>query len=898
MQWLKNLFSRGQMYEDLSHEVQQHLQEKTEALIAAGMSPEEAARRTKREFGNVVLFEEASREVWTWPFVDSAAADFKYAFSQIKRSPGFAFTVISILALGIAASTAMFTVVDHVLLRTLPYNDAGRLVEIKETGKNGPSIFGAPFVDIQQWRERSRTLQAIGFYISDKPTSYLEGNTGPIQINTPKVSENLFATLGVNPAMGRSFDDLRYETSATESDPKTAILSDSVWRDGFGANPGILDRVIKLNGESYTVIGVMPRGFQFPFNTQKPQVWIAIPLGERDQVRKENSSRDYKTIARLRDGINAGAAQAELKQIHAAVSKQYNEASEPEGSTSVELQPYGDSIVEGKVKQALLALLLASIVLWMIGCVNVTGLLLARAVKRQREIAIRAALGASRWRIVRQLLVEGVLLCGTASLIGLCLVFLVLKIFERALVAHSFLNVQMAPIASVIGYLVGLTVLTVIFSSIWPAFVAADTPIEPLKQGSTHSRGRHRHRVRGLLVVTQAAMSLALLIACGLLLRTLYEMRKVSLGIRTEHVVVADMVIPAYKFDGKNMTTDLYQPLVQRVEQLPGVEAASLTTAIPLGKRFPVLFSLDVEGQSPDAARQRALVAQFRAVGPGLQHVFGFRMLKGRFFTEADTVGTPPVVVVNRAFVKAFLGQDDHLEKILGRELISYGGTREAQIVGVIDDVRQDSVVRESQPEIDVCIPQITPASGFYRVTEGLAMNLAVRTDRSPASLIPDLREIFRGASPELAGSTFTTMEQVVEDSYGDQRTAARLLQIFGGSALILCIAGLYGLLSYLVTQRTQELGLRFALGAQRKDVIWLVMREAGYILGAGSIVGLVFSFLSSRVLASFLFGVSPYDPSTFGAASFLLIGAGLVAAYVPAKQAATMDPMEALRAE
>jgi predicted permease len=887
------------MYEDLSEEVHQHLQEKTEDLIAGGMSPEEAARQTRREFGNIVLFEEASREVWAWPIVDSAAADFKYALSQIKRSPGFALTVISILALGIAASTAMFTVVDHVLLRPLPYEHARQLVEIKETGKSGPSIFGAPLRDIEEWRERSHTLQAVAFYINDKPTFFLEGNVGPIQINSPKVSENLFATLGAKPAMGRGFDDLRYQEVENRGEPNTAILSDAVWRDGFGANPDILGKVVKLNGDSYMVVGVMPRGFQFPFNTQKPQVWIPVPLGERDRVRKANSSRDYKTIARLREGISASAAQVELREIHAAVSKKYDDPSERDEVTSVELQAYGDSIVGGNVRQALLALLLASIVLWVIGCVNVTGLLLARAVKRQREIAIRAALGASRWRIVRQLLVEGLLLCGAASLLGLLLVLVALRVFEQALIAHSFLNVQIAPSVPLIGYLFLLTVLAAAFSSIWPALVATDTPIEPvLKQNNSQSRGRYRHRVRGLLVITQAAMSLALLVECGLLLRTLYQMRKVSLGIRTQPVIVADMVIPAYKFDGKNMTTELYQPLVERVEQLPGVEAASLTTAVPLGKRFPVLFSLDVEGQSADAARERDLVAQFRAVGPGLQRVFGFRMLSGRFFTEADTAGAPPVVVVNRAFVKAFLGQDTQPEKILGKELISYGGTRDAQIVGVIDDVRQDSIVRESQPEIEVCIPQITPKSGFYRVTEGLAMNLAVRTDRSLNSFIPDLQEVFRSTSPELAGSTFTTMEQVVEDSYGDQRTAARLLEIFGGSAFLLCIAGLYGLLSYLVTQRTQELGLRFALGAQREDVIRLVMREAVYILAVGSIAGLALSFLSTRVLTSFLYGVAPYDPATFGAASLLLILAGLMAAYIPARRAAGMDPMEALRAE
>jgi predicted permease len=358
------------------------------------------------------------------------------------------------------------------------------------------------------------------------------------------------------------------------------------------------------------------------------------------------------------------------------------------------------------------------------------------------------------------------------------------------------------------------------------------------------------------------------------------------------------MVIPAYKFDGRNMTTALYQPLVERVEKLPGVQAASLTTVVPLGKRFPILFTLAADEQGPDAARRADLTAQFRAVGPGLQRVFGFRMLKGRFFNEGDTPGSLPVVVVNRAFVKAYSGDDRDPGKILGEKLLSYGREKPAEIVGVLDDERQASVAGQSQPEIEVCIPQITPDSGFYRVAEGLAMNLAVRTERSPSSFVPELREVLRSSSPELAGSTFTTMDQVVEDSFGDQRMAARLLQVFGGSALLLCVAGLYGLLAYLVTQRTQELGVRLALGAQREQVIWLVMRQAWWILLTGSVIGLTVSFLSSRMLASFLYGVKTHDALTLGAASLLLLGIGLAAAYVPARRAARLDPMQALHTE
>jgi predicted permease len=900
VQWLRELFSKRQIYRDLSDEIQQHLDEKIEALVDEGMNRDDAEHAARREFGNLTLLEEKSREVWQWPRLESIASDMNYALRQVRRSPGFALAVIATLALGIGASTAMFTVVDHVLLRPLPYKKVEQLVEIKEAGKKGPSMLGAPFLDLQQWRERSHTLQSVAFHTYIKPICFLDGDSTALQVNAPRVSANLFSTLGVHPALGRDFNPQDSDGFTQGPDTRTIVLSDAVWRDGFGANPEVVGRIVKLNGDSYTVIGIMPRGFRFPFNTEKAQVWIPVVLGEADKTRSANVTPEYRIVARLKDDISIDEARAELKVVQAKVAKEYTNPDVRDSVLSVELQKYGDSIVEGNIGKALLALLGASALLWLIACTNVTGLLLARATARQREIAVRGALGASHWRIVGQLLVEGMLLSGAAALLGSGLVVFALRLFERQLTTKLGFPVGLKPDVRIICVLLGLTVISAMLSSVWPALVAAKTSIESaLKQGCLQSGARKsQHRTRGLLVVTEIAMSLTLLVACGLLLRTIYALRHVPLGYRTDHIVVADMVIPAYKFDGKNMTIDLYQPLIERVQQLPGVQAASLITGVPLARRMPILFSLDTKGEGKDASRKRDLVAQFRAVGPELQRVLGFRMLKGRFFNEGDTPGSEPVVVVNRAFVRAYLGEDQDPGKILGEELLSYQKNKPAKIVGILDDARQASASLDSQPELQVCIPQITPESGFYRVTEGLAMSLAVRTERSPAAIVPELREILQRASPALAGSNFTTMDQVVEDSYGDQRIAARLLQIFGGSALLVCATGLYGLLAYLVTQRTQEFGVRIALGAQRGQVIWLVMRQAGWTLVAGSMVGLMMSYFSSRMLGSFLYGVKTHDALTMGTAILLLLCAGLAAAYFPARRAASVDPMEALRTE
>ena len=588
--------------------------------------------------------------------------------------------------------------------------------------------------------------------------------------------------------------------------------------------------------------------------------------------------------------------------IQADVAKSYTDPEEREQVTSIKLQGYSDSLVSGDIRKALLALFGASGVLWLISCLNATSLLLARSTARQREIAVRGALGASRRRIVQQLLIEGLVLSAGASLLGFGLAILTFKLFEHGLTTQFNLHTKLTPNLSVIGLLFGLTVVSALLSSVWPAVIAARASIEPaLRQGSPQvGAGRGQYRSRVVLVVAQIAMSLTLLAGCGLLLRTIYALRHVPLGFRTDHVLVADMAIPSYKFVGRDMRTELYQPLVEQVQHLPGVQSASLMTEVPLGKTFQMVFSFGDGGPGDSAAkaRRKDLRSQLRAVGPEMQKVFGFRMLRGRFFNQGDTPASQPVVVVNRAFVKAYTGEDEDPGKILGETLLNYSKDRRAVVVGVLDDERQVSIAEQSQPEIEVCLPQIKPDSAFYNPAEGMAMDLAVRTDRSPAAMIPQLRELMRKTSPELAGSNFTTMDQVVEDSYGSQQLAARLLEIFGGAALLLCVAGIYGLLAYLVTQRTRELGLRIALGAQRGDVMWLVLRQAGWMLLAGSVAGLILAYLSSLLLRTFLYGVKPHDPWTMGAVTLLLLGGGLTSAYFPARRAAGIDPMQALRSE
>jgi predicted permease len=900
---LSRLFERRK--DELAEEIRTHIALDVSDRMNRGESRSKAEAAAAREFGNAALVQNVTHEFWRWKRLERFAANLRYALRTLRRSSGFSITVIATLAVGVGATSAMFTVVDGVLLRPLPFKAPASLVVIREAGKRGPLGYGSPYLDIEQWRQRSRAFSQIAFYSNNtRRASFLEGAAGAMHVSSASVSADLFDLLGAHPALGRDFAPRDAGGSVTGDDKHSILLSDTVWRTNYGADPGILGKTVELDGEHFSVIGVMPRGFTFPFTGSNfngmPLVWKPLVLQDEDALRTHNGAPSYEALGRLRAGVTLAAAEAELKAFQPDIVKPYTDAADREDADSISLRSYTESLVNGDVRKALFALMGASALLWLIACLNVTSLMWARATARERELAVRGALGASRWQIVEYLLMEGILLSGCASLLGLGLAAGMLKLFEHGLETQFSIHQSLTPNLPVLAVLLALTIAGALLISAWPAFAAARASIDAtLRQGSPQQgMGRAHHRLRAVLVVTEIALSLTLLVGCGLLLRTIYALKHVRLGFRTEHIVVANMTIPSYQFAGRNMTTALYQPLVDRVKRLPGVESATLLTEVPLGKTFQMIFTFAPEGNSADAVRRRALQAQFRAVGPEMQQVFGFQMLRGRFFNEDDTPTSQAVVVVNRAFVKAYFGDDRDPGKILGESLVGFGKNRRSVVVGVLDDERQVSVAESSQPEMEVCIPQITPESMFYKAAEGMSMDLALRTQRSISLLTPELRDTMRTASPDLSASTFSTMDQVVEDSFGSQNLAAHLLEIFGGSALLLCLAGIYGLLSYLVAQRRQEIGLRIALGAQQWNVMSLILQQAGWMLVAGLGIGLASAYLGTKGLQTLLYGVKTDDLWTAGAVTLLLLVGGLLAALVPARRAARVDPMDALRAE
>jgi predicted permease len=876
---------------DVDEEIATHIAMATADRIARGESPEEARRAVLREFGNPLLIRETTRRMWAGEWLEHILQDIRYAWRQMRRSPAFTITVIATLALGLGATLAMFTVVERVLLQVLPYASPHRLVKIQESGRRGdwPNV---NWLDIQQWRLKARSFESIGFHISANGRSFLEGDNGAQQVTHQLVSTNLFHVLGVSPALGAGFSD-NVDSFANTGEESTVILSDTVWRQFYGAHPDIIGRTVKISGKPYTVVGVMPRGFAVPLSATTAEVWTPAPLKEVAKTRTSQSPT-YLVVGRLRPGATIQSADAEMKALQPSVAAQYTDTYQRDLVSSASVASYAASLVKPEVRRALLALFAASGLLWIIACVNVAGLLLARGTERQREIAVRGALGASRARIVQQLLLEGLMLSAGGSLLGLGLAFGLLRLFAHRLSLQLNLR-QTTPGLRSIAVLLVLTLLSAIVSALWPALAGARASIEPaLRQGAPQAGiSRSQHRTRSFLVITQIALSLVLLVSSGLLLRTIYALRHVPLGFRTDNIIVGNMAIPSYRFVQDDLNLKLYSPLLERVKTLPGVESATLMTEVPLGQTF----SFSAEGNSDDSVRRRDFRAQFRAVGPEAQKVFGFRMLKGRYFNEGDTAGSQTAVVVNRAFVKEF-SDDNDPDKIMGKRLLSLSKGRPSIVVGILDDTRQVSLADQFSPEIEVFLPQVTPDSGFYQAAEGIAMDIAVRTSRDPSSVIPDLRSLMTKASPELADTKFTTMTQIVEDSYGSQQLVSRLLIVFGGSALLLCLSGLYGLLAQLVTQRTREIGVRVALGASRRQVVSLVFRQAARMLLAGAVAGLTLAWFSSHLVSSYLYGVKAHDAVTMIAVALLLAIGGLTAAFLPAARAASINPVEALRAE
>ncbi|MDE3136713.1 MAG: ABC transporter permease [Acidobacteriota bacterium] len=875
MNWLRRIFGRRRIYGELSEEIRAHLDEKVEELVAGGMPREEAAHAARRGFGNVMLTEQRGREVWRWPRLEDFLVDLRYALRMLRKSPGFASVAVLTLALGIGANAAIFSVVNGVLLRPLPFPQPNRLVTVTDLYPKGALEF---------MRASFRSLDVAGYRASVGLN--LTGVGQPVRLYGDKVSANFFAVLGVQAELGRTFvpgeDQLRKDG--------VVILSHALWEQRFGGDPKVVGRVVNLEGRQREIVGVMPAGFQF--GSSKPLFWAPLEMDPR-------AIGDYwgggfmPVIGSLRPGATLGQARAELWSYLPRMRKMFPWQMPDAVWASSTVAPLQASLVGG-VRTKLLILLGAVGLVLLMACANVANLLLERTVTRQKEIALRAALGAGGWRICRQVMTESLLLGVLGGTAGVLAASGGLPLLKAILLPDMPRLGEVSVDWRVVAFATGLAILTGLLFGVAPAMHVARVDMnEWLKTGGRHSAPVRSQRLRAGLAVTEVAMAVVLVTAAGLLARSLWELSRVNPGFRTESIVTA-RITPSETFCANwARCRNFYDELVKNVRGLPGVDDAATVNVLPLTGRWQA-FAASLEDH-PQDPRQPSPVLFESIVSLDFFGVMGIPVLEGRGFIAADlSPGAPAVALITESTARKFWPNQDAVGKHFKREWLSKWST----VVGVVGDVNEDSLASKLPDYVDGAVYEPYGGNAQVGIPQSAEMTLVVRANGGEAALARELRGIVSSLNPDVPLTDVRRLGVVVSESEAASRSTTSLFVIFAALALALGAIGIYGVISYSVAQRTSEIGMRIALGAQRRDVLRLVAGQAVGIALRGVIIGLAGALAATRLISSLLFGVSATDPLVYGAVAVLLTGVALLACYVPARRAMRVDPMTALRSE
>ncbi len=873
---------------EIVEELAQHLDDVYQRSIANGLSEQEARRAALEELADTNLLSNELKRVHK-PFHEAPVLggtgrsnlltdliqDLRYAARMQFKNPAFTIVAVIALALGIGANTAIFSVVNSVLLRPLPYKDPERLVMVWEDatkfGYPRDTPAAANYID---WRDQNTVFEGMAA-IADESFN-LTGVGDPERLEGRTVTANFFPLLGVDPHIGRTFTN---DEDKRGSD-QVVVLSYALWQRRFGGDNSIIGKTINLNGLTHTVVGVMPARFQFP--TSDDAFWVPIAFTSEQMV---NRGRHYlQVVARLKPGTSLEQAQSEMHTIASRLAQQYPDSNTDLGAAVVSLHEH----LVGDIRPALLILLGAVGLVLLIACANVANLLLARAAVRQKEIAVRVALGARRWRLIRQFLTESVLLATIGGVIGLAIAFgglLLLRSFIPENIAQAR---EISIDLKVLGFTFLVALITGVIFGLAPAIQAARfNQTETLKEGGRDSAtGSGGKRIRGLLVMAEVAVSLVLLIGAGLLINSFLRLRNVDPGFRADNLLTMKFDLPQPKYMEYERRAAFYSDLVQRVGAVAGVKSAAITTNLPLYRQGNSI-GVTIEGQPPLPPGQENVVVT-RTISPGYFDTMGIPLLKGRQFTDQDTDTTPNVVVINETMARTYWPGEDPIGKRIG------AGTVEdpddwIQVIGVVKDVRQFELTVAPRPQMYVTFRQID----FFPPRD-----LVVKTEVDPASLAATVRKAVWEIDKDQPVSNIRTMEEILLDSIARQRFSMLLLAIFAGVALILAAVGIYGVMSYSVAQRTHEIGIRMALGAQTNAVLRLAVGYGLKLVIAGVVIGLIAAFALTRVMSTLLFGVTATDPMTFGLISVLLILVAAIASYIPARRATKVDPIIALRYE
>lgn len=809
--------------------------------------------------------------------------DVRYGARALLRSRGFALVAMITLALGIGATTAIFSVTHAVLLSSLPFAEPERIVMVWENNprlKQGGDRLPAAPADFLDWRTQNKVFQDIAAFTTFSFS--LTGGGQPEKIDAVLCSAGFFSALGVRPALGRAFEPGEDEFGRH----RVVVISDGLWRRRFGGDRGIIGQTLTLTGNQYTVIGVMPPGFTFPQGATMPpgldfpprtELWSPLPFDEA--ARKDRLTLGLAVVARLKPGVSKEQAQAEMSGMAAEIDRLYKKGA----GFGVRLTELREQMV-GDVRLALLVLLGTVCFVLLIACANVANLLLAWFLRRQKELALRAALGASRGRLVRQLLTEGILL----SLAGGALGLLLAKLGTDALLALSPDDITRVNEVTINGWVLGFTFLvslvTGVLAGLAPALQASGPGMnETLKEESRGATsGAGNRRVRNLLIISEVGLTLVLLIGAGLLVKSFMLLHQARLGFNPDNVLTMRMAVPLYKYPEGQQRADYINRVLQRVGTLPGVGSAAVTTSVPLSGTGTET-SLAIEGRPPDLERDKA-VADYVLASPDYFKVMETQLVRGRAFNERDAGQSPPVVLISEAMAKSFWPGEDPLGKRLSTAL--EGPDVKREVVGVVGDVRRASLNTEPKPALYVPFAQ-NPYQLLF---------LTVRTQGQPLEMTNTVRNEILSVDSDQPVYEVKDMRQIVSESAAQTRFSMFLLSVFAGLALALALVGVYGVIASSIGQRTHEIGVRMALGARPGHILALVMRQGLAVILIGLLVGLAAAFGLTRVMASMLYQISSADPLTYLAATALLLLVAVLAIYLPARRAMKLEPLSALR--
>ena len=872
------LFFKKRRYDDISVSIQEHLDERIDELMEEGMSREEAERKARRDFGNVTLLQERSREVWQWPTLESAWLDMRFAFRQLRKSPGFAFTTVLTLALGIGATAAIFSVIDAVILRSLPYNNVNRIVSIQTYS---PSGYGqkSSWQSYLAMRRLNQTFDALAGW-ADYWGMTLKTDDQTRYLNVNQVTDNFFDVFGVKPLLGRAFVPGEDQPGKNN----VIVLSYEVWRQSFNADDHVIGKIVHLSGDPYVVIGVMPAGFRFPYG--RPDL-VYIPVHVRPNW--VGSWRDtwLMTVGRMRSGVSIQQASADMTHVLREIGLEKPDSDKGRTATLIPISV----ALRGKEEGTEIALMLGAVLaVLLIACSNVASLLLARGTTREQEMALRVAIGAARIRLVRQLLIENALLGLMGAGAGLLLAEGML-VTMKAFLIHAFMrggNVHLN--IPVIAVTLVISLISSIGAGLIPAWRAAKCePNRALKSGTSAGTARQQHRLRAGFVVLQITLSLVLVVFSGVLLLTLQRMMRANIGFDTQHLLILNINIPAGDYKGRNYVNELMTPLEQSIDAIPGVRAAGFIDQPPaLGYGSETTMSL--VGQAP-AQPDQEQVSESRTVTSGYYAALGLPILQGRNFNSLDTPQSRPVVIVNEAWVQEFLpkGQDP-----LTQAFQQTNGHNMA-IVGVAGNARQ-LALEPAHPEIDFPFSRLSLED--QKNAGSFSVSLFVRTTVSPQSIVAELRKTLHDIAPAVAFQTPETMDEALDDVLINNRMESWVFGIFASIAVLLVIVGIYGLMMQEVISQTRDIGVRMALGASRRLIARLTVMRIATLLGIGIGVGLFLIVLLRRAVSSVVAIQFERDGAVIAAFVALFALIGFLAALVPMRRATTVDPMRALRNE